>query len=129
MESLLRVGIHSGRPTLSVAGYIGLSVQRTARLCSVAHGGQIIVSAATRAAIGDSTPAGIRFRRLGRRRLPGLPDPDVLFQVQAQGLQATFLRPRAARGAVLPPPADRRGGRKRERANLGQLELPQLPAN
>jgi class 3 adenylate cyclase len=129
LDVRLRVGIHSGRPTLTDAGYIGLAVHRTARLCSVAHGGQIIVSAATRAAIGDSTPAGIRFRRLGRRRLPGLPDPDVLFQVQAPGLQATFPRPRAARGAVLPPPADRRGGRKRERANLGQLELPQLPAN
>jgi class 3 adenylate cyclase len=129
LEVRLRVGIHSGRPTLTDAGYIGLAVHRTARLCAAAHGGQILVSAATRAAIGDSAPAGIRFRRLGRRRLPGLPDPDVLFQVLAQGLQASFSRPRAARGAVLRPPADRRAGRKRERADQGQLELPQLPAN
>ncbi|HKW94663.1 MAG TPA: adenylate/guanylate cyclase domain-containing protein, partial [Methylomirabilota bacterium] len=82
----VRVGIHSGRPTLTDAGYIGLAVHATARICSAAHGGQILVSAATRTAIGTSAPAGVRFRGLGRHRLPRLPDPELLFQVQASGL-------------------------------------------
>jgi class 3 adenylate cyclase len=36
----VRAGIHSGRPTLTDTGYVGLSVHTVARLCSVAHGGQ-----------------------------------------------------------------------------------------
>src|SRR5438094_3568249 len=74
LEVRVRVGIHSGRPTLTDAGYIGLAVHATARICAAAHGGQIIASAATRAAIGTSAPSGIRFRSLGRHRLPGLAD-------------------------------------------------------
>lgn len=119
LEVRVRVGIHSGRPTLTDVGYIGLAVHTTARVCSAAHGGQIIVSAATRAAIGASAPTGIRFRSLGRHRLPGLPDAEMLLQVQAQGLRGNFPRPRTHRRAIPRPPDDRRG--------KGQLELPQPP--
>ena len=93
----VRVGIHSGRPTLTDVGYIGLAVHTTARVCAAAHGGQIVVSGETRAVVGKSAPTGIRFRSLGRHRLPGLPDAQTLFQVQAKGLPASFPRPRAAR--------------------------------
>ena len=65
LEVRLRFGIHSGHPTLTEAGYIGLAVHTTARICAAAHGGQIVVSAATRTAIGASPPAGVRFRGLG----------------------------------------------------------------
>ncbi len=99
----VRVGIHSGRPTLTESGYIGLAVHTTARLCSAAHGGQIVVSAATRAAVGESPPAGVRFRALGRHRLPGLPDAEALFQVQANGLRVSFPRPRTRRSTVRRP--------------------------
>src|SRR5436853_1729074 len=85
LEVRVRVGIHCGRPTLTDLGYIGLAVHTTARVCSAAHGGQIVVSAATRVAIGASAPPGIRFRSLGRHRLPGLPDAERPFQVPAQG--------------------------------------------
>lgn len=129
LEVRVRVGIHSGRPTLTDVGYIGLAVHTTARICSAAHGGQIIVSAATRASIAASVPAGVRFRNLGRHRLPGLPDPETLFQVQAPGLRASFPRPRIQRRAVpRRQPDDRRAGRgTRPRAAGGQLELPQPP--
>src|SRR2546430_10276883 len=123
-EPRVRVGIHSGRPTLTDLGYIGLAVHTTARVCSAAHGGQIVVSAATRVAIGASAPTGIRFRSLGRHRLPGLPDGEKLFQVQAQGLRLKFPRPRTGRRQ----PADRRAGPDtRMRAGEGQLELPEPP--
>jgi class 3 adenylate cyclase len=93
VEVRVRVGVHSGRPTLTDVGYIGLAVHTTARVCSAAHGGQIVVSAAARAAVGASAPTGIGFRALGRHRLPGLPDAETLFQVQAQGLRVNFPRP------------------------------------
>ena len=125
LELRVRVGIHSGRPTLTDLGYIGLAVHTTARVCSAAHGGQIVVSAATRVAIGAAAPTGIRFRSLGRHRLPGLPDAERLFQVQAQGLRLKFPRPRTGRRQ-----ADDRRARPetRIRAGEGQLELPEPPA-
>ena len=127
LEVRVRVGIHSGRPTLTDAGYIGLAVHTTARLCTAAHGGQVILSAATRAAVGESASAGLRFRSLGRHRLPGLGDAEMLFQTLAQGLRSRFPPPRVGRAGR--PRHDRRvrpGDRTRRAGD--QLELPQAPA-
>ncbi len=94
LEVRVRIGIHSGRPTLTDVGYIGLAVHTAARVCSAAHGGQIVVSGETRAAVGGSAPTGIRFRSLGRHRLSGLADAEALFQVEADGLLVSFPPPR-----------------------------------
>jgi class 3 adenylate cyclase len=99
LDVRVRVGIHSGRPTLTDVGYVGLAVHTTARICSAAHGGQIIASAETRAAVGESAPTGIRFRSLGRHRLRGLPDVQTLFQVHADGLLSSFPKPQTGRGS------------------------------
>jgi class 3 adenylate cyclase len=126
LEVRVRVGIHSGRPTLTDTGYIGLAVHTVARVCSAAYGAQIVVSSATRAAVAQASPAGIRFRSLGRHRLAGLPDAEALFQVQAQGLRSSFPPPRISRRASpRRRPEDRRGDEKP--ADAGQLELPQTP--
>jgi class 3 adenylate cyclase len=86
----VRAGIHSGRPTLTDTGYVGLSVHTVARLCSVAHGGQIVVSGKTKVAMAGSMPAGIRLRSLGRHPLAGLSQSEALFQVHAEGLLTGF---------------------------------------
>jgi len=86
----LRVGVHSGRPTLTSAGYVGLAVHTVARICSAAHGGQILLSAAARDAASRSRPTGVGFRRLGSHRLRGLREPVALYQVEAAGLTARF---------------------------------------
>ena len=86
LDVRVRAGIHSGRPTLTDTGYLGLSVHTVARICSVAHGGQIVVSSTTKAAVERSMPSGIRFRSLGRHRLQGLASAEALFQIQAKGL-------------------------------------------
>jgi class 3 adenylate cyclase len=125
LEVRVRAGIHSGWPTLSDGGYIGLAVHTAARVCAAAHGGQIVVSSATRAAVGASAPAGIRLRSLGRHRLPGLTDAELLFQVQAEGLRATFPPPRAGRQARPRRQAD---DHRTGADGKGQLELPQPPA-
>ena len=126
-EVRVRAGIHSGHPTLTDSGYIGLAVHTTARVCAAAHGGQILVSAAVRAATSDAVPSGVRFRGLGRHRLAGLPDPEALFQVQAQGLRASFPPPRTGRGARRDGAAARSRGRAdRAPAAPRQLELPEL---
>ncbi len=90
LDVRVRIGIHSGRPKLTDVGYIGVAVHTTARICSAAHGGQIVVSGRTREAIGKRPPAGLRFRRLGRHRLRGLEEAHILYQVEATGLARRF---------------------------------------
>ncbi len=103
LEVRIRVGIHSGRPSLTDVGYIGLAVHTAARVCSAAHGAQILVSCKTRAAIGESAPAGIRFSSLGRHRLSGLAKAEELYQVEAEGLPANFPPPRPGVRSVMSP--------------------------
>jgi class 3 adenylate cyclase len=98
LDCRVRVGIHSGRPTLTDSGYIGLSVHAAARVCWAANGGQIVVSGEAKAAIEGSLPAGISFRSLGRHRLPGLTRAEALFQAEAEGIPADF--PRLRKGAA-----------------------------
>jgi class 3 adenylate cyclase len=86
----VRLGIHSGRPALTAAGYIGLAVHAAARVCSAAHGGQIVVSAAAASAVGGELPPGVTLRGLGEHRLRGLPAPIELLQVNAADLQTEF---------------------------------------
>lgn len=95
----VRAGIHSGRPTLTDTGYIGLSVHTAARVCWAGHGGQIVVSGQTRAAVRGSLPAGVRLRSLGAHRLPGLPRAEGLYQVVAEGLPTDFPPLRTAAAA------------------------------
>ena len=101
LECRIRAGIHSGRPTLTDTGYIGLPIHTAARICEAAHGGQILVSSETKAALKGSLPAGLRFRNLGRYRLPGLTKSEALFQVEADGLISDFPPPRIRAGSPI----------------------------
>jgi class 3 adenylate cyclase len=90
----VRLGLHTGRPTLTDAGYVGLAVNTAARICYAAHGGQIVLSRAAREAIEASHPGDVAFRNLGLHRLQGLPAPEALFQVEATDLPTNFPAPR-----------------------------------
>jgi class 3 adenylate cyclase len=86
----VRAGIHGGRPTLTDSGYVGLSVHTVARICTAAHGGQILVSDQTKRAVRGSLPAGVRLKSLGRHSLPGLTKETALSQIEAKGLKTDF---------------------------------------
>jgi class 3 adenylate cyclase len=92
----LRIGLHRGRPTLTDTGYVGLSVHAAARICFAAHGGQIVMSSAVRAAVLESLAEGVSLRSLGAWRFRGLPEPVDLFQVDAADLLTDFPPPRSA---------------------------------
>ena len=66
------------------------------RICFAAHGRQIILSSAVRAAVIESLPEGVSLRSLGAWRFRGLPEPVDLFQVDAADLPADFPPPRSA---------------------------------
>jgi class 3 adenylate cyclase len=86
----VRIGLHSGQPTLSPPNYIGMAVHTAARICASAHGEQILVSGATRTAAAGATPLGVRFRSLGELHLRGVPGTVPLYQVLARDLRAKF---------------------------------------
>jgi class 3 adenylate cyclase len=96
VEVRLRIGLHRGRPTLTETGYVGLSVHAAARIGFAAHGGQIVMSAAVRAALDESLPDGVSLRSLGTWRFRGLPEPVDLFQVDAADLRSEFPALRSA---------------------------------
>jgi class 3 adenylate cyclase len=96
----LRIGLHRGRPALTDTGYVGLSIHAAARMCFSAHGGQILVSAAVRAAVADSLADGVSLRELGAWRFRGLPEPMDLFQVEAADLRSDFPPLRSVAPAV-----------------------------
>jgi class 3 adenylate cyclase len=85
----VRIGIHSGPVTISGGEYVGLTVHEVARICAVAHGGQIVCSSAVASAAGRDHPAA-ELRDLGRFVLRGFPDGTRLFQVCAEGLDDEF---------------------------------------
>jgi class 3 adenylate cyclase len=92
----LRIGLHRGRPALTDTGYVGLSVHAAARICFAGHGGQIVASAAVRAAVADSLPDDVGLSGIGAWRFRGLPEPVELFQVEAPDLHSDFPAPRSA---------------------------------
>jgi len=96
VEVRVRIGIHSGYPTLDEVNYIGLAIHTTARVCAAAHGGQVIVSGDTKEATQGQRPAGVRFVNLGDHRLRGIPAAVPLFQAAAKGLPFRFPPPRTA---------------------------------
>jgi len=90
----VRIGMHTGRPTLTDTGYVGIAVHIAARICYASHGGQILLSSAAHDAFTDRLAEGIAFRSLGRYSLHGLAEPEALFQVNAAGLITKFPQPR-----------------------------------
>lgn len=98
----IRVGLHTGRPELTDSGYVGLSVHTVARISAAAHGGQVIVSAQTMAAL--VVAEGVTMRGLGSYRFVGLPRDEALFQVIAEGLVEDFPPLRIPRASGPSPP-------------------------
>ena len=90
----VRIGMHTGRPTLTDTGYVGIAVHIAARVCWASHGGQILLSSAAHDAFSERLADGVTIRSLGRFSLHGVAQPERLFQVEASDLRSRFPRPR-----------------------------------
>ncbi len=86
----VRIGLHTGEPTLSSEGYVGLDVHRAARIMSAGHGGQVLLSQATSMLVEPDLPEHVSLRDLGEHRLKDLRGPHRLFQLVIADLQADF---------------------------------------
>jgi predicted ATPase/class 3 adenylate cyclase len=87
----VRIGLHTGEPTLAAGGYVGLDVHRAARICAAGHGGQTLLSQTTRTLVEYDLPAGVTLRDLGAHRLKDLQRPERLSQLVIPELPADFL--------------------------------------
>ncbi len=85
----LRAGLHTGRPSLTESGYVGLSVHTVARISACAHGGQTLLSSHAHGGMPNGL-AGIGFRDLGEHHLAGLPRPERLYQMTVKGMPSRF---------------------------------------
>ncbi len=86
----VRMGLHTGEPSRHEDGYIGLDVHLAARIASAAHGGQVVLSEATRLLVASRLPTDLSVRDLGPHRLKDIEAPERLYQLVAPGLQEQF---------------------------------------
>ena len=108
----LRMGLHTGTPFLAEEGYVGVDVNRAARIAAVGHGGQVLVSAATAALVGTD-----RLRDLGAHRLKDLSAPERIYQLG----DGDFAPLTSLHRTNLPVPATPFLGREHELAEVGAL--------
>src|SRR5215210_2968965 len=112
LELPVRIGIHTGEPQLVDGGYVGLDVHRAARICSAAHGRQVVVSQRT-----AELAEGEQLADLGLHRLKDLGEPIKLFQLGDE----QFPPLRSLNATNLPAQPGPLVGREVELAELSEL--------
>lgn len=114
----VRIGLHTGVGEQGHDNYVGIDVNRGARISAAGHGGQVVVSESVRV-----LGAGSTFTDLGEHALKGLDQPEHLYQLDIAGLPRTFppLRTASQRPNNLPALASRIVGREGEQERLAGL--------
>ncbi|MEO8638409.1 MAG: adenylate/guanylate cyclase domain-containing protein [Chloroflexota bacterium] len=85
-----RMGMHTGEGVLSGGSYVGLDVHRAARIANAGHGGQVLLSATTRALVEGSLPDGVTLREMGEHRLKDLSRPERIWDLVIDGIASDF---------------------------------------
>ena len=113
----LRIGLHTGEVQLRDEGnYIGPTINRTARLRELGHGGQTLLSGTTADLVADFLPARAHLVDLGLHPLRDLPRPERVSQLCHDDLPSRFPPLRTATSAALqgfPTPLTNFVGRSR----------------
>jgi WD40 repeat protein/class 3 adenylate cyclase/energy-coupling factor transporter ATP-binding protein EcfA2 len=99
----VRMAIHTGEALVARTGYVGLEVHRAARIGAIGHGGQVLVSDATRGMASDALSEGVGLTDLGAHRLKDFAEAVQLYQLAADGLEDTFPPLRSGEAAEQPP--------------------------
>lgn len=117
----LRIGINTGEIQLrDDNNYTGSTINRTARIRDLAHGGQTLVSGATEHLVLDRLPSGAWLTELGAYPLRDLPRPERVLQLCHPDIRQQFppLRTRSAASHNLPVHITRFVGRGQPLADL-----------
>lgn len=103
----VRIGVHTGEVQVRADDYAGIALSRVDRLCSLASGGQILVSSASRVAVDDDDIAPAELRPIGDVQLRGFASPETVYQLVHPELQADFAPlPDGAARRPVPVPED-----------------------
>ncbi|HVK02196.1 MAG TPA: tetratricopeptide repeat protein [Armatimonadaceae bacterium] len=86
----VRMALHTGAVESRDDDYFGPPLNRVARLLSTGHGGQCLLSAASRVLVWDGLPAGVSLHDLGSHQLKDLAQPEQVYQLQHAALPAAF---------------------------------------
>src|SRR5579871_66978 len=86
----VRMALHTGRAEPRRGDYYGNDVNRCARLRSLAHGGQVLLSEVTARVVESELPADATLQNLGLYRLRGLTEPERVFQLNYSALAGEF---------------------------------------
>ncbi|MGA7270675.1 MAG: adenylate/guanylate cyclase domain-containing protein, partial [Acidimicrobiia bacterium] len=89
-EIRVRIGVHTGVAQLRGGDYYGPAVNRCARLRSIGHGGQVLLSQASYELVRDSLPPGLGAVDLGEHVLRDLSRPEHVHQLVIDGLRTAF---------------------------------------
>jgi len=118
----VRMGLHTGAPQLTAAGYAGLDVHIAARICAAAHGGQVLLSQQTHD-LAEQLRLDVSMRDLGEHRLKDLDQPRRIFQLVISKLPDEFppLRTLDALPHNLPIQLTSFVGREREIAEIKRV--------
>ena len=92
----VRIGLHTGEAITNGLDYIGTEVHRAARICSAAHGGQVLISGEMATLLDDNLPFDVSILHLGEYILKGFEKPEELFQLVIPGIQSEFPVPRTS---------------------------------
>jgi hypothetical protein len=113
----------SGEAVERDGNYYGTAVNLAARLMSSAHGGQVVVSAATREIVAEGLPDDVVLTDLGQHHLRGVTSVQRVFALTAQGLSASFppLRADPFVRSDLPVPTGRLIGRAANIDNVADV--------
>jgi predicted ATPase len=119
----VRCGLHLGVVERRDNDLFGNPVNRTARIMSIAHGGQILVSQAVADEVAARLPAPATLRDLGSVRLKGLAAPERVYQILHPALRQDFpaLQSLEATPNNLPQQLTSFVGRERELAEATDL--------
>ena len=107
----VRMGLHTGTPRVSTEGYVGSDVHLGARIAAAGHGGQVLLSGATRGLVGDEVID------LGQHRLKDIDAPVSIYQLGHD----RFPPLRTISNTNLPRPASTLVGREREISEVAAL--------
>jgi len=113
----VRMGLHTGEARVRGSDRIDHApVNRCARVKAAAHGGQVLVTRATRDLVQGRLGGGFGLKRLGEFRLRDLAEPELVYQLTHADLPADFppIRTLAQRTSNLPVPVSSFIGRDRE---------------
>jgi predicted ATPase len=117
--------MHTGVGMLGAGGadYVGIDVNRAARIAAAGHGGQVLLSHATRALVEPTLPDRVTLRDLGQHRLKDIDYPEHLHDLIIDGLHSTFpaVKSLDVRPTNLPTLRTSFVGRDKEIADINEL--------